>query len=78
MKRLIYTICLLVACLSTAGAKVLTEHKTRLTDNWLYLRGESGNFGKCTFMDTRHIATLLQRDRCSRPGLELLSRSRMV
>ena len=43
MKRLIYTICLLVACLSTAGAKVLTEHKTRLTDNWLYLRGDIGN-----------------------------------
>ena len=40
MKRLIYTLCLIRGCATLSEAKVLTGHKTRLTDNWLYLRGE--------------------------------------
>ncbi|EXY33435.1 glycosyl hydrolases family 2, sugar binding domain protein [Bacteroides fragilis str. 3397 T10] len=43
MKRLIYTLCLIIGCATLSEAKVLTGHKTRLTDNWLYLRGDIGN-----------------------------------
>ena len=43
MKRLIYTLCILVSCLCTSEAKIPTERKIRLTDNWLYLRGDIGN-----------------------------------
>lgn len=46
MKRLIYTLCLIIGCATLSEAKVLTGHKTRLTDNWLYLRGDIGNIWK--------------------------------
>lgn len=44
MKRLIYIICLLICFPGILlEAKVLTAHKTRLTDNWFYLKGDIGN-----------------------------------
>ena len=43
MKRLIYILCILIGCLATSEAKVPAGHKIRLTDNWLYLRGDIGN-----------------------------------
>lgn len=43
MKRLIYIICLLISFPEILEAKVLTEQKIRLTDNWLYLKGDIGN-----------------------------------
>ena len=46
MKRLIYTLCLIIGCATLSEAKVLTGHKTRLTDNWLYLRGDKQRAGQ--------------------------------
>ena len=87
MKRLIYTLCLIIGCATLSEAKVLTGHKTRLTDNWLYLRGDIGNIweavrpaapGMRSPMDACHPAPLLQCHRCRRPGHELLPGPRVV
>ena len=89
MKRLIYTLCLIIGCATLSEAKVLTGHKTRLTDNWLYLRGHrqylgssasrrSRPLGMRSPMDACHPAPLLQCHRCRRPGHELLPGPRVV
>ena len=80
MKRLIYTLCLIIGCATLSEAKVLTGHKTRLTDNWLYLRGDIGNIWEAVRspMDACHPAPLLQCHRCRRPGHELLPGPRVV
>ena len=68
MKRLIYTLCLIIGCATLSEAKVLTGHKTR----------RSRQFGMRSPMDACHPAPLLQCHRCRRPGHELLPGPRVV
>ena len=80
MKRLIYTLCLIIGCATLSEAKVLTGHKTRLTDNWLYLRGDIGNIWEAVRSSAASdvYKRQLQCHRCRRPGHELLPGPRVV
>lgn len=42
MKRFLCNLCVLVICCSSLAAKVPSQYKIRLTDNWEYLRGDLG------------------------------------
>lgn len=68
MKRLIYTLCLIIGCATLSEAKVLTGHKTRLTDNWLYLRGDIGQYlGSSASRRSRQFGMRSPMDACHPP-----------